>query len=301
MLRTDCHKRGLAIVNAYDVLPSIQNFVDRMAFEFRELGIELEVKSTAEIYAFIGSDGELYCADLPYDFVLYLDKDRYIATLLEEAGMKLFNSARAIQACDDKMITYMNLMHFGIRVPRTVSGPLHYSLLDNEDFLDNVVKYIPFPIVVKLNFGSQGDGVFLAHDEAELREVEAKVAYKPRLYQEYIETSAGFDYRLICIDGKYVAGYKRRSLSGDFRSNLAQGGVGVQHTMNMWQIETAERVAKALKLDYCGIDLLESGDPEKPILCEVNSNAFLQGAEKTTGVNIGKIYAKHIFDTVYRV
>jgi len=293
------HRCGLAVVNAYDVLPPVQHFIDRMAFELKAYGVKLETKTTAEIYAFIGSNGELYAADLPYDFVLFLDKDRYISLLLEEAGMKLFNCAKAIAACDDKMITYMNLMHFGFRMPKTVSGPLHYSLLDNNDFLNNLVKIIPFPIVVKSNFGSQGDGVYLAHNMDELIDIEQRVGYRPRLYQEFIETSSGFDYRLIVVNGKYVAGYKRRSLKGDFRSNLAQGGVGVEHTMNIYQIEMAEHVARALHLDYCGVDLLDSGDPEKPILCEVNSNAFLQGAEKVTGVNIAKVYAEHIIDATY--
>jgi len=192
-------------------------------------------------------------------------------------------------------------MHFGVRMPKTVSGPLHYSLLDNDEFLNNLVKVIPFPIVVKTNFGSQGDGVYLAHNMDELLEIETRVGYKPRLYQEYIQTSEGFDYRLIVVNGNYVAGYKRRSLNGDFRSNLACGGVGVEHTMKSYQIETAERIARALKLDFCGIDLLESGDPEKPILCEINSNAFIKGAEEVTGVNIAKAYAKHIYDEIYRV
>ena len=293
------HKRGLAIVNAYDILPSVDHFASRMQEELEKLGIELEVKTAAEIYAFIGGDGELYSADLPYDFCLFLDKDRYISHLLEEAGMRLFNCAKAIAVCDDKMLTYMNMMHFGIRVPKTVSGPLHYSLLDNDNFLHNLEKVIPYPIVVKTNYGSQGEGVYLAHDFDELKEIEKKIIYRPRLYQEFIETSKGFDYRLIVINGKFVAGYKRRSFSGDFRSNLAQGGTGVEHTMTPFQIETAERIARIMHLDYCGIDLLESGIPEKPILCEINSNAFIRGAESVTKINIAEAYAVHIYDTIY--
>ena len=294
------HNRGLVVVNAYDVLPSIEHFVGRMKEELEKLGILVDVKSCAEIMAFIGSDGELYWTDLPYDFCLFLDKDRYISHLLEQAGLRLFNSAQAIEACDDKMLTYMNMMHFGVRMPKTVSGPLHYSLLDNDDFLHNLEKVIPYPIIVKTNFGSQGEGVALAHNFEELKAIEAKISYRPRLYQEFIETSQGFDYRLIVIGGKYVAGYKRRSMSGDFRSNLAQGAVGVEHTMNPFQIETAERIARIMKLDYCGIDFLDSGIPEQPILCEINSNAFIRGAEMVTKINIAEAYAVYIHDEIYR-
>ncbi len=301
MLKRDMHYRALALVNAYDVFPGIRSFVDRMAFELGKLNVELELKNTAEIYAMIGEDGELYGNELPYDFVLFLDSDRYVSHLLEECGMRLFNSARALETCDDKMLAYMNLMHFGIAFPRTVPGPFHYSLLDNETFLNNLPSFIPFPIVAKTNFSIQGESVYLAQNADELREIEAKIAYKPRLYQQFIEASKGFDYRLYIVNGEYVCGYKRRSLSGDFRSNIPQDTMPVEHTMKPYQIEVAEQVAKALKLEFCAVDLLESGDPERPIFCDVNGIVPIEDAEKTTATNIAAAYATYIFNTMYRV
>ena len=58
-------------------------------------------------------------------------------------------------------------------------------------------------------------------------------------------------------------------------------------------IEICEKTANILNLDYCGIDILE-GEDGKPVVCEVNSNAFFNEAEKVTGVNIAGAYAKHI-------
>jgi glutathione synthase/RimK-type ligase-like ATP-grasp enzyme len=48
--------------------------------------------------------------------------------------MRLFNSADAIEACDDKMLTYMKLLHFHIAMPKTVPGPLHYGVNDSSRF-----------------------------------------------------------------------------------------------------------------------------------------------------------------------
>ena len=62
-------------------------------------------------------------------------------------------------------------------------------------------------------------------------------------------------------------------------------------------IRLAGKAAQILKLDYCGVDLLKGKDGE-PILCEVNSNAFLKGIEEVTGINIAYLYAKHIDDTL---
>ena len=55
----------------------------------------------------------------------------------------------------------------------------------------------------------------------------------------------------------------------------------------------AELAASVLGLDYCGVDLLY-GESGEPIVCEVNSNAFFEGLEGATGVNVAKLYAEHI-------
>ena len=59
-----------------------------------------------------------------------------------------------------------------------------------------------------------------------------------------------------------------------------------------------ENTAKALGLDYCGVDLLET--KEGPIVGEVNSNAFFEGLENTTGIDVAALYAKHIYESMRR-
>ena len=61
----------------------------------------------------------------------------------------------------------------------------------------------------------------------------------------------------------------------------------------------AEKVSQLLELDYAGIDIL-IGNNNEPIFCEANSNAFFQGIEKYSGVNIAREYAKHIFNKIYK-
>lgn len=55
----------------------------------------------------------------------------------------------------------------------------------------------------------------------------------------------------------------------------------------------AEKVSKAISLDYAGIDIM-FGPNYEPILTEVNSNAFFTEIEKVSGVNITKLLVEHI-------
>ena len=56
-----------------------------------------------------------------------------------------------------------------------------------------------------------------------------------------------------------------------------------------------EKAARIIGLDYCGVDVLLGG---VPAICEVNSNAMFAAMERTTGVNVARLYAEHIVDCV---
>ena len=114
--------------------------------------------------------------------------------------------------------------------------------------------------------------------------------YVPHFYQKFVGTK-GKDIRVIVIGKRSVAGMRRIACEGEFRSNIELGGHGEKIELSKEYIAAAEQVAKHLNLDYCGVDLLEG---ETPIVCEVNSNAFFEGLESVTGVNVAKKYAEYI-------
>ena len=291
-------KNGLAIVNAYVILPGAQHFYERMAEELAKRGVTLHLSTNAQIFSYIDSKGNLSGTKPDVDFVLYLDKDLFASYMLEMKGLRLFNSARSIELCDDKMLTHLALANQGIKMPKTISGPLNYSTEENPEFVKNLEKEFSFPFVAKENFGSLGREVFLLNNHEDLVKNEKELGHSPRLYQEFISSSRGHDFRLIVVGGKYVTGMKRSSDNGDFRSNIGLGGHGEKVEMPKAYIEMAEKAAKILKLDYCGIDILE-GPAGEPILDEVNSNAFIEGIEKVTGMNVAGAYADFIVKTIY--
>jgi RimK family alpha-L-glutamate ligase len=220
-----------------------------------------------------------------------LDKDKYLSRILEGAGMRLFNSAQAIEICDDKMTTYLSLQGAGVKIPETISAPLCYTSQSQPkaNFLDEV-ESLGYPIVAKKSYGSFGAGVRLVKNRAELEQTESEWLYLPHFYQKFVGEK-GRDIRVIVIGKKAVAGMRRVAEEGEFRSNIELGGHGEKIELSQEYIKVAERVAEHLNLDYCGVDLLED---ETPIVCEVNSNAFFEGLESVTGVSIAKKYAEYI-------
>lgn len=286
-------KKALCVLNAFTMTSGPEHFFSRMKEELIRFGYDLEKKTNAEILASIDSEGRLENSLGDYAFVLYLDKDLYLSNALRALGYRMFNSAHSIRLCDDKMLTHLFLANHGIPMPRTISAPLNYSKHPDPSFIERVAESFSFPLVAKENFGSLGKNVFLIRSKEELVSFESERFSSPHLYQEFIASSFGFDYRVIVIGGKAEAWMRRVNRSGDFRSNIAQHGEGELVDLPKSYKALAEKAASILKLDYCGIDLL-SGENKEPILCEVNSNAFLKGIEAVTGKNVAAIYAAYI-------
>jgi RimK family alpha-L-glutamate ligase len=287
-------KKALILINAYMHLPAQMAQAERIRTELEALGVETDVLRNDGFFARI--DGEEIVLNLPkvYDFCVYLDKDKYVSQMLEQAGVKLFNCHQAIRDCDDKMQTYIKLSGCGIPMAKTLPGLLCYSPEERvkEATLERIERILGYPVIVKECFGSLGKGVHMARNREELMALAEQLKMQPHLFQETIKTSVGKDMRVIVVGGKVLCAMLRSSES-DFRSNIELGGKATPCSPDAAVIAVCERVAKLLSLAYCGIDIL-FGERGNPIVCEVNSNAFFGGMERVTGVNVAKAYAEHM-------
>ena len=275
--------KGVVIVNQY--IGHNQYKIDRFYEEFPKLGIDFDVVSNDGTLARI-KDSKVIVNIPKCDFVIYLDKDIYLARLLERAGYRLFNRADFIKMCDDKMLTFINCANLDIKMPETIAGPLVYTDLEekNYDFLNKIETELGFPLIVKRVYGSLGEGVYLAHNMEELRELYSKIYRNPLLFQKYVPSKYGKSIRVLIIDGKVVGGFVRYN-KDDFRSNYGDNANGELLDNPKDCYEFSQRIADLLKIEYAGIDLLLEPDG-KPTLCEINSNAFFEEFEKVTGINI---------------
>lgn len=288
-------KRAVIIINAYSQSETELNQPRRLKEELCALGVQTDIVRNGRFPAYLENNAVVNRL-AEYDFCVYLDKEKYAARLLEASGMRLFNSAEAIEVCDDKMRTFLALQGV-VPLPITMPAPLCYTPRApvSEGMLDDVERTLGYPVVVKECFGSLGKGVFLANDRGELRETAEALKLKPHVFQQFIAESAGRDLRVIVVGGEVVASMRRVSLT-DFRSNAELGGRGEPYPLDEAARSLSKRIADRLKLDYCGIDLLFSKDGY--LVCEVNSNAFFGTIERVTGINVARAYAEYLARSV---
>lgn len=286
---------GLIIVNQY--IGHNQYKIDRFQEEFSKRNIHLDVFVNDGTLAKI-INGEVVVNLPKADFVFYLDKDIYLARLLEKAGYRLFNRADFIKLCDDKMLTFIACANKGIRMPKTIAGPLVYADLseDNLLFLDKVINELGFPMVVKRAYGSLGEGVYLVKTKPELIKLYKDIFRSPIIFQEYVKSSYGKSIRVLIINGKVFGSFVRKN-SNDFRSNFGDTA-GSKKLENCTKYESfAQEIADKLQIEYAGIDLLIYENDE-PVLCEINSNAFFEEFEKVTGLNVASAIADMVVEKI---
>lgn len=287
--------KGLIICNGYGLANGIVNQIKRLKEEFAKRNIGIDVKKNNEIIVFIDHE-TIKCNLQHYDFIIYLDKDRFVARMLEKCGYRLFNKAKSIELCDDKMLTHISLTNNNIKMPISISSTLCYKDNGDRNFVDEVTKKLSFPMIVKENYGSLGKQVYLINNIDELNEIENKLIHTPHIYQEFISSSKGKDYRIIVIGHKVVA-YMKRENKHSYLSNLACGGKSYVCNLSKEYLDMAVKASEILDLDYCGVDILE-GPNNEPILSEVNSNAFYEGIEKTTKINVASTYVDYILSKI---
>lgn len=289
-------KKALILINAYSVLPSYLNQANRLAQEFKKLGVEAEIRRN-DLGLYI-KDGSIAGYTGGYDFCVFLDKDKYTAAMLEAAGLRLFNRRSAVEICDDKMLTHLALAGKGIPMPDTVAGALCYTqdAALSDETVRKLENSLGYPMIIKQSYGSLGKGIYRVENRKELKNVYDGIKLAPHLFQRSIEESYGRDIRVIVVGRKCVAAMERRS-DGDFRSNLELGGKGFPYKTDVKLNDICRRTSEILDLDYCGIDLLVGR--EGYLVCEVNSNAFFGGIEKVTGIDVAKIYAEYIYGEIY--
>jgi len=291
--------RCLILRNGYSDIPSYDHQISRLRDELESRGISVDVILNRNFDSRI-SNGKAASFE-GYDFCIYLDKDDYASRLLEATGIPIFNSPASIIDCDDKMLTYIRLSSAGIPVPDTTPGPLFYdpSMDVDERSLSVLEDRYGFPMVIKECYGSQGRNVYLAEDRSQLLSKLTELRGRKFLVQRFISGSKGTDMRVIVIGGRSIGAMIRQSDS-DFRSNAALGGMTAQTDVPEISSDVAESAAKALGLDYCGVDLLKDENGDFSIVCEVNSNAFFEAFERTTGIDVAKIYVDHILEKILR-
>ncbi len=273
--------KGYLVTNHYLVSEKYNSLNWLLCESAQRCGIELVLKTNAEILSEMTVGGTEKCEDI--DFVLFWDKDITLCRMLEGLGLKVFNSSAAIAACDNKGLTHAILNKTGIRMPKTIIAPLSFAREDMSDFAKNAAEKLGLPLIIKESYGSFGSQVYKAHDMIDVVEIANAISPRPMIFQEYIKESTGRDVRLNVVGDKVVTAMERYNDS-DFRANITNGGKMKPYKPTQEECDIAVKACRALGLDFAGVDLLFGKDG--PLLCEVNSNAHIKNILDCTGVNV---------------
>lgn len=193
-------------------------------------------------------------------------------------GLRVVNPPRAIETCVDKYLTNVRLAKAGVLTP-----PTHVA--QRADDAIEAFESLGGDVVLKPIFGSEGRGmVRLTDPETAWRTFHVLERTGQVIYQQRFIRHTGWDLRVFVIAGRIVAAMKRSS-RGDWRTNVAQGGVAERVELTKEQSALAIRAAEVVGCPVAGVDLLP-GPKGELFVIEVNAVPGWRALAAATGVEV---------------
>jgi RimK family alpha-L-glutamate ligase len=203
---------------------------------------------------------------------------------LEERGVRVMNSARAIERTVDKFWTSSLLEQCGIPTPDTVvcESP-EEAMAAFRDLGDVIVKPL---------FGSMGLGmVRVADEEMAYRVFRTVETIRGVYYLQRTIHHEGRDYRVFVVGGRVLGAIERRA--DGWRTNISRGGEAVAARLPDSWAALAIRAAAAVGAEYAGVDLLPARDGTVHVL-EVNGIPGWRGLQEATGIDVAGALVDHL-------
>lgn|SRR3972149_2771 len=163
------------------------------------------------------------------------------------------------------------------------------AVVFNPKEIDSVLEEFHLPVIVKTSIGRQGRGVYLAKSRDEVKKA-AKAILATNTYsfiiREFIPNDG--DIRVFIVGGKAIGAMKRIPKTGEFRSNISQGGNGEKFDLEIYPNvkELAEKAAQITKTEIAGVDIIINKETGELYILEVNPAPQFEGLERYTGVNV---------------
>jgi RimK family alpha-L-glutamate ligase len=195
---------------------------------------------------------------------------------LEDRGVRVMNSPRAIERTVDKFWTSAILEQCGLPTPDTIVCETPEEAFAAFRELGDVI--------VKPLFGSMGLGMVRVSDEEMAFRVFKTIEQIRGVY--YLQRAIdheGRDIRAFVVGGRVLAAIER--MSDGWRTNISRGGTARPVQLSEAWSSLAVRAAAAVGAEYAGVDLLPARDGSVYVL-EVNGIPGWQGLQEATGVDV---------------
>jgi RimK family alpha-L-glutamate ligase len=197
---------------------------------------------------------------------------------LENRGVRVINSPRAIERTVDKFYTSALLHDAGLPTPDTVVC---------EDFGTAMAAIREMgDVVVKPIFGSMGHGLVRISDpEIGFRILRPLEQAGAVFYVQRVIDHDGRDIRAFVVGGRVIGAIERQAPDGDWRTNVSRGGTARSIELCDRYRQYAIDATRAVGADYAGVDLLPGRDGAIYVL-EVNGIPGWQGLQQATDVDV---------------
>ena len=206
---------------------------------------------------------------------------------LEERGVRVVNSPRAIERAVDKFYTSALLQEAGLETPETV-------VCERSDDAFHAFRRMG-DVIVKPLFGSMGLGMVRVSDaDVAFRVFRALDAIRGVYYLQRAIDHSGSDVRVFVVGGQVLGAIERRAPeSPGWRTNVSRGGRARALDLSSTLRDLALRAARAVGADYAGIDLLPARDGTIYVL-EVNGIPGWRGLQQATSLDVAGAIVDHL-------
>jgi len=206
-----------------------------------------------------------------------------ILHMLSAQGTKIYNDVKAIERTVDKAMTSFLLRMNGVATPPTWVCESRVQAESVRQWAEKNNQQL----VIKPLFGSQGQGVRKLSANEPLPVPMLQYVDGVYYLQQLIESAdVGHDYRVFVVGDQVAAAMKR--IGSSWVSNVAAGGRCERVEPNKTMAQLAIRAARAVDIDYCGVDIIQSASGDYYVL-EVNSIPAWRGLQSVTDFNIAEV------------
>jgi RimK family alpha-L-glutamate ligase len=219
---------------------------------------------------------------------------------LEERGVPVMNSPRAIERSVDKFYTDALLTEAGVPTPPTV-------VCETVDDAVDAVRDMG-SVVIKPIFGSMGHGLVRVSDpDTAWRVLRALAQVRSVFYVQQAIAHDGRDIRVFVCGGRVVGAIERIAAPGDWRANVSRGATARPTTLPESWSALAIRAADVIGADYAGVDLLPRSSSagtsvragDEPFVLEVNGIPGWEGLQAATGIDVAGAIAEHLLAKIH--
>ncbi|MCB1858459.1 MAG: GAK system ATP-grasp enzyme [Gammaproteobacteria bacterium] len=203
-------------------------------------------------------------------------------------GVRVFSRVECILRLVDRLSCTVALRNSAIPMPDTrVTESLSVAARTVREFGGAVLKPL---------YSTKARGMCAIDGRASDEEIDAAIGefqrYNPMMYVQRKLDLPGRDLGLVFLGGEYLGCYARIGHGAAWNTTIHSGGHYAPYSPSAAVIDLAARAQRIFGMDYTTVDVAETA--EDPVVFEVSAFGGFRGAFEGAGINVARLYARHV-------